>query len=114
MKKFLFVLIIFAAFSLPTLAVITPEEMASDQYLKNHGHSNEMSRLIDLQNAQFNNTKPTYKPPQEYWQTVNYPKWCTPKKISFIRRVFMYFDCGLDDGKFMQNNIDYTNRWDDL
>lgn len=114
MRKKLFVLIIFAAFSLPTFAVITPEEATSNQYLQNHGHSNEMSRLIDLQNAQVNNKEATYKPSQEYWQTVNYPKWCTPKKISFIRKVFTYFDGGLDDGKFMRNNINYTNRWDDL
>lgn len=114
MKKFLSALFVFTAFSLPTFAVITPEEATSEAYIQNHGHSDEMSRLIDLQNAQVNGTAPTYKPPQEFWQKINYPKWCTPKKVNFVRKVFMYFDCGLDDGKFMQNNIDYTTRHDDL
>lgn len=107
MKKNLTILFIFIAFSTPTWAVITPEEAASKQYIKNHGYSNEMSRLINLQDAQVNGTKTKYVNNESEW-------YKNDKKINFIRKVFMYFDCGLDDGKFMQNNIDYTNRWDDL
>lgn len=107
MKNFLSVLLIFMAFSLPASAIITPEEAKSEKYIQNHGHSDEMSRLIDLQNSQINCHNTTYKSKDPEWYTKD-------KKVNFIRKVFMYFDCGLNDGKFMQNNIDYTTRWDDL
>lgn len=113
MKKFLFIAFIFLAVNLPSFAVITPQESTSETYIQNHGHSDEMSRLIDLQNAQINGSKPTYQE-KEAWYTNKLPKFCTEKRVSFVRKVFMYFDCGLDDGKFMQNNIDYTTRYDDL
>ena len=106
MKKFLSILFLLSVFNLPSLAVITPEDAMSEDYIQNHGHSDEMSRLIDLQNAQINGEKSIYKGKD--------PALYADKKVNFIRRVFMYFDCGLDDGKFMQNNIDYTNRYDDL
>ena len=106
MKKILSLLFVFVTFGLPSLAAITPEDAISDSYIQNHGHSHEMSKLIDLQSSQINGIKSSYKSKD--------PAWYADKKVSFVRQVFMYFDCGLDDGKFMQNNIDYTNRWDDL
>ncbi len=65
-----------------------------------------MSRLIDLQHAQINCTQPKYKD--------NSPEIYKDKKVNFIRRVFMYFDCGLEDGKFMQHDIKFTTRPDNL
>lgn len=106
MKKVLFVLFVFTTLTLPASAIITPEDAKSETYLKNHGYSNEMSKLIDLQDSQINGTKFNYKSKD--------PEWYSEKKVNFIRKVFMYFDCGLDDGKFMQHNIDYTTRYDDL
>lgn len=106
MRKILSVIFVYIAFVLPSFAVITPEEATSETYIQNHGHSDEMSRLIDLNNAQINGTKPAYKSKD--------PAWYADKKVSFVRKIFMYFDCGLDDGKFMQNNIDYTTRYNDL
>ena len=106
MKKFLLVLFICFTIVLPSFAVITPEETTSETYIQNHGHSGEMVRLIDLQNAQINGIKPDY--------VGSDPAWYTDKKVNFIRKVFMYFDCGLDDGKFMQNDIKFTPRYNDL
>jgi len=106
MKKILSLLFIFIAFKLPSFAVITPEEATSESYIQNHGHSDEMSKLIDLQNAQINGAKSVYKGKD--------PAIYSNKAVKYVRRAFMYFDCGLDDGKFMQNNIDYSTRWDDL
>ena len=106
MKKFLPIFFVLFVINLPSFAAITPEEAASETYIKNHGHSNEMSRLIDLQNSQINSTKIKYESKD--------PAWYADQKISFFRRIFMYFDSGLDDGQFMRNNIDYTSRWDDL
>lgn len=112
MKKFLSVLFVLFTVNLQSFAVITPEEATSEAYIQNHGHSEEMSRLIDLQNAQINGTKSVYKE-KEAWYTSKLPQYME-KPVNFVRRTFMYFDCGLDDGKFMQNDIKYTNRWDDL
>ena len=106
MKKFLSIIFVIFAINLPTLAALTTDEAISETYIQNHGHSNEMSRLIDLQRSQINCTKTTYKSKD--------PAWYADKKVSFVRRIFMLVDPGLDDGQFMQNNIDYTNRWDDL
>ncbi len=106
MKKILTVLFVFAFFGLPSVAVITPEEATSETYIQNHGHSDEMSRLIDLQNAQINGAKSVYKGTD--------PAWYAEKKVNFARKVFMYFDPALDDGKFGTNNIDFTTKWDDL
>lgn len=106
MKKFVFSLIFCFILSTPVFAVITAEELRSEDYIQNHGHSDETSRLINLQYAQINGTRPTYKGTD--------PSWYSDKKVQVIRKVFMYIDPALDDGKFMQNNIDYTPRWDDL
>lgn len=103
MRKILSILsgiCVISALSLPALAVITPEEAMSESYVQGHGHSAEMSRLIDLQTSQINSTTPKFKSKD--------PEWYADKRINFVRKVFMYFDCGLDDGKFMQHDIKYT------
>ncbi len=108
MKKYLFILLLaLISTNLPSYAFITTDESTSQEYIQNHGYSDEMSRLIDLQNAQINGAKSKYKGKDPDWYTSN-------KTVNFVRRAFMYFDCGLDDGKFMQNNIDFTNKYDDL
>lgn len=106
MKKNLLILFVLMAFSLPSFAVITPEESSSQKYIENHDGSHELSRLIELQKAQINGTKTNYVSTE--------PDWYNDKKVNFIRKVFMYFDCGLDSGEFMQNSTNYTTRFNDL
>lgn len=106
MKKVLSALFIYSILALPSLAVITPDEALSDTYIQGHGYSGEMSKLIDLQNSQINSTPTKYK--------SNDPAWYGDKKVNFIRKVFMYFDSGLDDDKFMKHDIKYTVRHDCL
>jgi hypothetical protein len=113
MKKSLIVLIALISINLPGFAILTTEDSTSIKYIEHHGYSDETARLIDLQKSQINGTEPTYTTPPA-WYDDKLPNWCDEKKVSFIRKVFMYFDCGLDNGKFMQNNIDYTSRYDDL
>lgn len=107
MKKGLFLLLLVCLVHLPSYAVLTPEESISEPYIKNHGHSDEMSRIIDLQNSQINGVKPTYQNNDPEWYDSN-------KKVNFIRKVMMYFDCGLDDGTFGKGNVNYTTRWNDI
>ena len=106
MKKVLSIFFVYMAFILPCFAVLTTDEIKSESYIINHGHSSEMARLIDLQDSQINGDKLDYKSKD--------PAWYADKKVNFVRKVFMYFDPVLDNGKFMQNDIKYTNRWDDL
>ncbi len=105
MKKYLFILFVIAMVHLPAFSVISTEDTTSDTYIKNHGYSGEMSRLIDLQNSQINGVKPEVQAQPELYSI---------KPVSWARRAFMYFDCGLDDEKFMQHEIKYTTRYDSL
>lgn len=107
MKKVLSLVCLYLLVALPSFAVISTEDTTSEQYLTNHGYSQEVVRLIDLQNAQTNGTAPKYKRKQPDWYTSN-------KGVNFIRKTFMYFDCGLDDEKFFQHDMYYTQRVDDL
>lgn len=106
MKKNLLILFALMSLGLPSLAVITPQEATSQSYIENHDGSGELARLIDLQKAQINGGKTDYVSPD--------PAWYKDKKVNFIRKVFMYFDCGLDDGQFMQNSTNYSTRYSDL
>lgn len=136
MKKILISLLVLMSINLHGFAIVTTEDSTSVNYIKKHGHSDEMARLMDLQKAQINNTNITYKvadkwylehPPEWYdlhlqsWYSEHLPYWIDSKtaskalsNIKYIRKVFMHLDCGLDDEKFMQHNIDYTTRYDDL
>lgn len=106
MKKILSISLIVLLTAVPAAFSISVDESTSQQYIKKHGYSDEMARLIDLQNAQINGENTKY--------ISNQPALYQDKRVNFIRRFFMYFDCGLDDGNFMQNSIDYTTRWDDF
>jgi len=109
MKKIfsaLSVIFVFFALAVPALAVITPEEAMSETYIQGHGYSDEMARLVDLQNAQINCTQTKHKGDR--------PDIYNDKKVNFIRQIFKYLDCGLDDEKFMQHNTKFTTRYDDL
>ena len=105
MKKSLFILLALVAVGLPSFAYITPEQAASTEYIEKHGHSVEMARLVNLQNQQINEGDVSYK-------SKNPAKY-SEKKINFIRNAFMYFDCGLDDERFMQHDTAFTPRWNE-
>lgn len=105
MKRLLLAITFILIFNLPSFAVITTDEAVSEDYTINHGYSKEFYRVMDLQHAQINGTKPKYKSDEPSWYTSN-------KAVSFIRRVFINIDPGLDDGKYgtghdikPQNNI---------
>lgn len=106
MRKFLYIILLVSMFHLPCFAEITTDEAISQTYIQTHGHSDEMSRLIDLQNAQINCERTKYR--------SNNPAWYSDKKVNFIRQVFIYFDPGLDDEKFGNHSIQYTNRYNSL
>lgn len=107
MKKFLSILFVLTMVNLPCFSAITPEEATSIEYLNNRGYSQETSRLVDLQKRQINGQPVSYKSNDPDWYHSNKP-------VNFVRKLFMYLDCGLDDQKFGQNNIEYTTKWDEL
>jgi len=106
MKKFLSILFLFTVAVLPAYSVLTTDQAISADYLEKHGHSDEMSRLVDLQRSQINGTPATF--------VSSDPEWYSQQPYKFVRQVFMFWDKGLDDGKFAQNKIKYTERYDDL
>jgi hypothetical protein len=108
MKKSLLLILVSLLVSLPVGAIeLNTSNVTSQQYIQNHGYSPEVSRLIDLQKSQINDTPITYKSTDPDWYTKN-------KKVNFIRRVFMYFDCGLDNGDFGRTKLNTMPRYDDL
>lgn len=107
MKKHLFILLALVVTAVPAFAAISTDDIMSDTYIRNHGHSEEMVRLINLQNNQINGKLPMYKNEDPEWYTAD-------KRVNFIRNVFKYFDCGLDVGNFGSDKIKYSTRYDDL
>lgn len=73
-------------------------EMTNETYMKNQGYSDETIRLINLQ---------IYKPFEEQ------EKQGTPIGRAW-RKINAFLDPGYDNGQFGQQNIDFTNRWDEL
>jgi len=103
MKK-LSIIIALLLVQLQVGATITTEEQFSEEYIINHGYSEEMSRLMNLQHDQILGIPPTMS------ENVNlYRPW-----QNGVRKFLMYLDPGLDDEKFMQHDIKYTVRWDSL
>lgn len=98
--------------NLACFAVINTDDAISEKYIINHGYSGEMARLIDLQQAQINGTSTKYKQ-KETWYNNQLLKWVPEKQVNFVRNKFLYYDAGLDDGKFMQHETRYTNSWHD-
>jgi len=114
MKKLLIIAFAIFATNLQSFA-LTPQETTSQEYIENHGgYSSEMARLVDLQRAQFNNTDPKYVKPKEHWETFRYPRFCTEKRVRYIRNVFEYLDPSIDQGKFGTKDVKPTSNYEDL
>lgn len=106
MKKILLLFLVYLIVTIPSSAAITPEEAVSQQYIENHGYSTEMARLVNLQNAQINGGQSKYKDNAPSWYTEN-------RAVRWIRNTFMYIDPSLDNEKFMQHDIKYSNNFYD-
>lgn len=107
MKKVLLILTALLIFSTPSFAELTTDEAISPSYILNHGYSKETARIMSLQHAQVNGTSPKYKGSDPEWYESN-------KAVKLVRDVFIYFDPGLDNGRFGTDDIDYTNKYDDI
>lgn len=105
MKKFLMILsAIFLAS--PAFAAVSTDEVMSVEYLNNHGHSQEMTRLIHLQNDQINGHctggKKINKGIYKYLP------------FNIVRTIVEYIDPASDDGLFMQHSPSFENGYKDL
>jgi hypothetical protein len=108
MKKIFLVLILFlgmASFQ-SAIASVSPSHETNPAVLKNKGYSEEMIRLIGLSKAQIAG--------QEYNYDRKEPEYYKNKYIKFFRWVYMQADPGVDDQKFMQHDINYSIKLDDL
>jgi hypothetical protein len=105
MKKILlFFVISLCFFQVQASAEITTEEQFSEEYILNHGYSQEMYRLMNLQHNQIVGNKSSLSEKEKI-----YKPW-----QNGVRRFLMYLDPALDDENFMRHDIKYTTRWDSL
>ena len=107
MKKYFILLICLLGFSAQSYAVVTTQELTTNNYLKQQGYSPEMSRLVDLKKSQNAGTDMTYKNTDPAWYETN-------KCVKYVRKIFIYLDPGLDNGKFGTNVIKPSNSYDEL
>lgn len=107
MKRIIFAVLAYVIVTLPSFAILTTDEATSQNYIINHGYSPETARMMDLQHSQITGEKKVFKSSDPDWYTTN-------KAVYFVRRVFMYFDCGLDNGNFGKEKINPSPRYDDL
>lgn len=132
MKKFLLLTAVVMLGTMPSFAILTTDEVVSEEYIKHHGHSTELARLIKLQQCQINNEpiESTFKyAPNRWYEKIHWSKKATrdettknvlrhldPKKPEgkYVRTIYNYLDPGQDDGLFMQNDTEFTNSYEDL
>ncbi|MDD3150613.1 MAG: hypothetical protein PHV68_07230 [Candidatus Gastranaerophilales bacterium] len=95
MKKTAILLSVFCVLALANSAkAISTEESTSETYLINHGHSQELSRIVNMQKKQINaEGSPKLR---ETW--IGAP-------VRIIKKVFGYFDPCADDENFGENTI---------
>ena len=104
LRNIFLVLLCFAAFNYVAIAKITPEEARDASYIQNHGHSKEMSRLMDLQRKQVigEPTEDKTKKPFYTWP------------VRMFVKVRNYIDPIYDDGSFGDHEIHTNPSHEDL
>jgi hypothetical protein len=94
LKNVFLILLCLTAFNYSAKAEITPQEARDANYLQNHGHSKEMSRLIDLKDKQINGIS-TKKPKPHFYS------W----PVRFYTKCRNYVDPIYDNGDFGSHEI---------
>ena len=98
MKKILTLTLMLLISASAGMCSISNKEMTNETYMKNQGYSDETIRLINMQ---------IYEPFGEK------EKQGTPIGRAW-RKINAFIDPAYDDGKFGQQNIEFTNRWNEL
>lgn len=111
MKRVLFIFTCFILIAAPCFAELSVDDVRSREYIINHGYSEEMSDLIDLQYAQINNLPPKDVEEKSFYKGNNK---LIKNTLNYTHKLFLYLDCGLDDGKFMRHDIKMAPQFDDL
>jgi len=103
-------------------AGFTTEQATSREYLMRHGHSAEIARMVEINNARINGE--VYVAPKR--QPSCFARWVNRnvgnEKVSdFLiktdevgSRALRYFDPALDDGTFLLHDIKTEPDFDDL
>lgn len=82
---------------------LTTESASSREYLINRGHSGATADIIEKRKSQMRGD-----PPQEK-ETI----WISAP-FRALRKFGTYLDPGLEDNSFMNHDIKFTPRYDDL
>ena len=100
MKKILSLLTLLAITTTAGICAVSTSEMMDTTYMKNQGYSDETIRLVNDQifsphKDKF--AKEDKSPFRKAWDKLNY-----------------YIDPAHDNGMFGRQNIEFTNRWDEI
>lgn len=101
-KNLLIAISIAGIINLPSMAEITPAEARSEQYILNHGHSEETARLLNLQHKQITGKQVEPADSQMSWP------------VRWYRKIFGYFDPAIDDGSFGHTKLHTNPHPEDL
>jgi hypothetical protein len=91
------------AFNYSAKADITTQEARDANYIRNHGHSEEMSRLIDLQRQQITGESVAKS-------STHFYMW----PVKFYKKVMSYLDPIYDNGNFGNHEIHPNASSEDL
>lgn len=91
---------------IPANAELTVDDLSSREYLLNHGYSETMVDIIDLQKSNINGEKADIPIYHRYDNKPAIYKW--------IDKFFIYLDPALDDGKFLKRNQNFSPSVEDL
>lgn len=92
-------------FAIPANAELTNADIASPEYLENHGHSEALIQAAQKSKARANG---------EEYDMHGKHSWTQKGPIKYIRHFFMYIDPGYDDESFMEHNVNPSPSYRDL
>lgn len=104
--NFLLASLVITLTAIPAFAGITPTEATSPEYLYNHGHSSATVEIVQMNKAGANGEK--------YVSAQKAKEANEPKLVRWVKKVFIYLDPAMDDGSFMQHDINPSPSYEDL
>lgn len=105
-NKILLAVGLMVVFTIPVRAELTVDDISSDAYLRNHGHSQATVDIINLQKSNASGEKADLPVYHKYDNKPAIYKW--------VDKFFLYIDPATDDGRFMRQDIKYVPHVEDL
>lgn len=105
-SKFILTALIVSFISLQANAIVTPDEITSEENLRNSGYSDNIIHMV--QKTKANAKGEAYKTHDQEQLEKDF------FLVRWVKRVFMYIDPALDNGDFLNHNIKSNPSPNDL